>query len=60
MLTDGGGGSFGLGFVGCLRLGAILAFLEGLALDGAFPFFLVSTMARVRVSNGEEERIVSE
>jgi hypothetical protein len=39
----------GLGLMGCLRLGAILAFLDGWDVAWDLPLFLVSTMVRVRV-----------
>jgi hypothetical protein len=46
---DGGGAVLGLGLTGCLRLGAILAFLAGWAVAWDLPLLRVSTMVRVRV-----------
>lgn len=48
MLTDGGGGALGLGFVVGLRLGMVLVFLDGWDWVWDLPFFLVFTMVRVR------------
>jgi hypothetical protein len=39
----------GLGLTSCLRLGDILAFLDGWDVAWDLPLFLVSTMIRVRV-----------
>jgi hypothetical protein len=46
---DGGGAVLGLGLTGCLRLGAILAFLAGWDVAWDLPLLRVSTMVRVRV-----------
>lgn len=46
---DGGGAVLGLGLTGCLRLGAILAFLAGWDVACDLPLLRVSTMVRVRV-----------
>jgi hypothetical protein len=39
----------GLGLMGCLRLGAVLAFLDGWVVAWDLPLLWVSTMVRVRV-----------
>ena len=46
---DGGGAVLGLGLIGCLRLGAILAFLAGWDVACDLPLLRVSTMVRVRI-----------
>jgi hypothetical protein len=46
---DGGGAVLGLGLTGCLRLGAILAFLAGWDVAWDLPLLRVSTMVRVRI-----------
>ena len=44
-----GGAVLGLGLTSCLRLGAILAFLDGWDVAWDLPLLRVSTMVRVRV-----------